>query len=175
MLAIAAATGFVACNSENTWDEYEEWREANNAWYQQQTSLTNPDGTPFYSRLAPSWYPSSGVLIHYFNDRRKTEGNLSPLITSTVDAKYIGRLYNGEPFDSSFTQTAYGDSIYRFKPSETIAGWQIALTDMRMGDSCRVVIPSDQGYGVQSSGIILPYSVLVFDIKLTDSYSLQQP
>ncbi len=115
------------------------------------------------------------MLIHYFNDRAKTEGNLSPLVTSTVDAKYIGRLYNDEPFDSSFTMTTYGDSIYRFRPSDMISGWQIALTDMRVGDSCRVVIPADQGYGVQSTGIILPYSVLVFDIKLTDIYSLQQP
>ena len=71
--------------------------------------------------------------------------------------------------------TTYGDSIYRFRPSDMISGWQIALTDMRVGDSCRVVIPADQGYGVQSTGIILPYSVLVFDIKLTDIYSLQQP
>ena len=83
LLAAAAAIAFTACNSENTWDEYEEWREANNEWYQRQLTLTDTDGTPYYTKLAPAWYPTSGVLIHYFNDRAKTEGNLSPLVTST--------------------------------------------------------------------------------------------
>ena len=174
-LALAAVTA--ACNSDEqtTWDKYADWRELNNAWLADMQTKTNADGTPYYKVIIPDWNPATFVLIHYFNDRAKTEGNLSPLVTSTVDAKYIGRLYNDEPFDSSFTMTTYGDSIYRFRPSDMISGWQIALTDMRVGDSCRVVIPADQGYGVQSTGIILPYSVLVFDIKLTDIYSLQQP
>ena len=87
--------------------------------------------------------------------------------------KYIGRLYNDVPFDSSFTTTTYGDSIFRTKPSGTITGWQIALTDMRVGDSARVVIPYGQGYQALSTGSIPPYSTLVFDIKLVDIYSYE--
>ena len=158
------------CSDNNTWDEYEAWRKTNYEFYLAASDVKNPDGTPFYTRLSPSWYPSSGVLIHYFNDRSKTEGNLSPMVTSTVDVKYIGRLYNDVPFDSSYTATANGDSIFRCQPSGTITGWQVALTDMRVGDSARVVIPFSDGYQAQSTGSIPPYSTLVFDIKLVDIY-----
>lgn len=166
----AICIAVASCSSENQWDTYQEWRMENEAFYEQQKLVKNDDGTPYYKLLAPTWYSSSGVLIHYFNDRSKTEGNLSPLVTSTVDAKYIGRLYNDVPFDSSFTNTANGDSIFRFQPSGTIVGWQIALTDMRVGDSARVVIPYQQGYEAQTTGSIPPFSTLVFDIKLVDIY-----
>lgn len=168
IISVALFTG--ACESNNTWELYEEWRLTNDDFYNDQTALKDADGSLFYKQLTPSWYPSSGVLIHYFNDRSKTEGNLSPLVTSTVDVKYIGRLYNDEPFDSSYANTANGDSIFRFQPSQTITGWQIALSDMRVGDSARVVIPYGQGYEAQTTGSIPPYSTLVFDIKLVDIY-----
>lgn len=174
MSALLAMT-FSGCGDDSTWQQYEEWRQANDEFYYAQVDLKDADGTPFYKQLSPAWYPGSGVLIHYFNDRAKTEGNLSPMVNSTVDVKYIGRLYNDVAFDSSFTQTANGDSIFRTQPSSTIEGWQIALTDMRVGDSCRVVIPYPQGYQAQSTGSIPPYSTLVFDIKLVDIYSYELP
>ena len=85
IFTILAAT---SCSDSNTWDTYEEWRKDNNSYYEQQVSLKDLDGSDYYSLLSPSWYPTSGVLIHYFNDRSKTEGNLVPLVTSTVDVKY---------------------------------------------------------------------------------------
>lgn len=170
ILVVLGSMLVTGCGDDSTWDQYEEWRKTNDNFYLSQLDVKNPDGTPFYTQLKPSWYPTSGVLIHYFNDRSKTAGNLSPMVNSTVDVKYIGRLYNNEPFDSSFTATTYGDSIFRTKPSGTISGWQIALTDMRVGDSARVVIPYGQGYEAQSTGSIPPYSTLIFDIKLVDIY-----
>ena len=103
--------------------------------------------------------------MHYFNDRSLTEGNLTPLSTSTVSVKYIGRLYNNEPFDSSYLAT---DSLFTTKVGDVISGWGIALQHMRVGDSVRVVIPYQQAYGATQSGSILPYSNLQFDIKLVD-------
>lgn len=157
-----------SCVSETDWDLYQTWRNDNNEWYLAQREKKNPDGTPYYTVLSPAWYPESGVLIHYFNDRKLTEGNLSPLLTSTVDVKYIGRLYDGTPFDSSYLQTANGDSIFRTLPSSVIQGWTIALLNMRVGDSARIVVPYSLGYGATSSGSILPYSTLIFDMKLVD-------
>ena len=49
-----------------------------------------------------------------------------------------------------------------------IEGWKIALVNMRVGDSVRVVIPYKLGYGASGSGAIPPYSTLVFDMKLVD-------
>lgn len=40
--------------------------------------------------------------------------------------------------------------------------------NMRVGDSARIVIPYNLGYGSSNSGVIKPYSTLVFDLKLVD-------
>ncbi len=163
-------SAFTACNKddEDTWDTYSEWREANEAYYEEQQFSFTPEGKPAYETLTPVWNSSAQILIRYLNDRKLTEGNLSPLLTSTVDVKYIGRLYDGTPFDSSYLQTANGDSIFRTLPSSVIQGWTIALLNMRVGDSARIVVPYSLGYGATSSGSILPYSTLIFDMKLVD-------
>lgn len=165
---VALLLAATACDNDDNWNEYEDWRNTNEQWFQSQLNLQDAEGKLFYSRLAPEWDKSSYILIHYFNNRQLTEGNLSPLYTSTVNVKYIGRLYNGEPFDSSFVSKTYGDSIFQTKLSDVISGWTIALEDMRVGDSVRVVIPYGLAYGGSSQGAILPYSALQFDIKLTD-------
>lgn len=165
---IAGCITFASCSDDNTWDDYEEWREANNEWIRQQQSILGEDGNLFYKRLIPKWNKSAYVLIHYFNDRSKTEGNLSPIYTSTVNVKYIGKLYNGVAFDSSYVSKTYGDSIFQTGVGDVIEGWTIALEDMRVGDSARIVVPQSQGYGAVSQGSIPPYSALQFDIKLVD-------
>lgn len=164
-----------SCLKSTVWEEYEAWRKDNNAWYNGMVQRTNPDGSPYYTILNPDWYPSSGVLIHYFNDRAKTEGNLSPLMNSTVDVVYIGHLYNDTPFDSSYTATSYGDSIFRCQPVNVIEGWQIALNDMRIGDTCEIVIPYTQAYGTTGQGSIPPYSALRFNMKLVGIPAYELP
>ena len=72
----------------DVWKYYEDWRNENNAWLAQQEARTNADGTPYYQKVVPEFDRNAYVLIHYFTDRSATEGNLSPLISSTVDVKY---------------------------------------------------------------------------------------
>ncbi len=160
-----------SCNDDNdVWDKYENWRIANEEFFNEQRYMTE-NGANVYQVLSPTWNSSATVLIRYLNDRSKTVGNLSPMLTSTVAVKYIGRLYNGVPFDSSYLQpaTPYGDSLFLTTPGSVIQGWTIALMDMRVGDSARVVIPYNLAYGSSGSGaLISPYSTLVFDMKLVD-------
>lgn len=160
------AIGPSSCMGDDTWEAYETWRNENNQWYLDQREKKNPDGTPYYTMLSPAWYPQSGVLIHYFNDRSLTAGNLSPLMTSTVDMVYVGHLYNDTVFDSSYANTEYGDSIFRTQCNAVIDGWQIVLNDMHIGDSCEVIIPYPQAYGPSGQGSIPPYSTLRFNMKL---------
>ena len=81
-----------SCDDKNTWDDYTEWRDVNNDWLLQQGALLDENGQAFYNRVVPEWNKSAYVYMHYFNDRSLTKGNLSPLYTSTVSVKYIGRL-----------------------------------------------------------------------------------
>ncbi|MBR2147778.1 MAG: FKBP-type peptidyl-prolyl cis-trans isomerase [Muribaculaceae bacterium] len=84
-----------------------------------------------------------------------------------VDVKYHLRLYDGTPIDSSFLSTSPADSLFRCRLNTgVIEGWGIAIPRMHIGDSCRVIIPYNVGYGTKASGEIKPYSTLQFDIKL---------
>lgn len=154
-----------ACSSDDNWKDYSEWRQENEDWLVQQGGLLDENGQAYYQRIVPVWDRSAYIYMHYFNDRSKTQDNLVPLYTSTVSVKYIGRLYNDEPFDSSFNAT---DSLFNTTLGAVIPGWTIALQHMHVGDSVRVLIPYQQGYGTSASGSILPYSALQFDIKLVD-------
>ena len=86
----------------DVWEYYEDWRNENNAWLAQQEARTNADGTPYYQKVVPEFDRNAYVLIHYFTDRSATEGNLSPLISSTVDVKYKLLTCRGVGVDSTY-------------------------------------------------------------------------
>lgn len=173
-ILISVSAAFSSCGDDgNNWTDYAEWRNTNNNWYLEQKDLKNVDGTNFYSELNPDWYPNSGVLIHYFNNRSETVGNLSPMVTSHVSVKYKGMLYNGTVFDS--TAVATSDSVRTFALSDLVPGWKVALTDMRVGDTCEIVLPYNMGYGANGANTISPYSSLKFGIKLVDIPNYEIP
>lgn len=168
LLLLALGLGAAACSDDDnkdTWKKYEQWRQDNATWLAEQAVRTNPDGTPYFQRVVPQWQTGAYVLMHWYGDPMAFAHNLVPDLTSTVSTKYIGRLYNDEPFDSSYAQV---DSIYTTQLSNLISGWKIALMNMHVGDSCLVVIPQEQGYAASSSGKIPPYSALQFNLKLVD-------
>lgn len=166
LLATIMGVMAISCSDDDNWKDYTDWRNTNNDWLSRMADSIDTDGSRYYTKIVPDWDPAAYVLIHYFNDRKLTEGNLSPLMTSTVDMIYIGHLYNDSIFDSSYSNTQYGDSIFRTQACNVIEGWQIALNDMRVGDTCEVIIPYPQAYGSSGSGSILPYSTLRFNMKL---------
>lgn len=171
ILAIIGLCVIPACtgDDDSTFDEtYKDWREKNSDWLNEQQARTNPDGTAYFKSIIPAWDPSAYVLIHYFNDRAETEGNLSPMYTSTVDTRYNLYYYEGTAIDSSANISAYGPGIFRTQLNAVIPGWVIAMEDMRVGDTAEVLIPYQQGYGVTTSSGILPYSTLKFNIRLVD-------
>ncbi len=166
--------GATSCLDDDVEDTYKDWRNTNAEWLAEQIELLDANGDLFYTPVTASWDPNATVYIHWFNDQEATKDNLSPIYTSTVDVKYIGRIYDGTAFDSSFVNTSPRDSIYRCTISNMIEGWGIALPQMHVGDSVRVLIDYPQAYGTYSVGdYIKPYSVLQFDIKLDDIYAYE--
>ena len=83
-------------------------------------------------------------------------------LRSIVSVYYKGMLINGDVFDDNTTQ-GYPDA---FRLSDLIVGWQIALTQMCVGDKWRIYIPSEVGYGAMSVAGIPKHSTLIFEIKL---------
>lgn len=171
--AISLLASTTSCgSSDNNWNDYKEWRNANYEWYLEQQQLTNDDGTPYYTQLNPLSYPQSGILIHYFNDRSLTAGNLSPKETSSVKVKYTGKLYDGTVFDQTYESTT---ETRTFPLNGTITAWQIAVADMHVGDTCQIVAPYPVAYGENGTSSIPPYSNLQFNIRLVDitGYEIQ--
>ena len=81
---------------------------------------------------------------------------------NVVTVHYRGTLINGKEFDNS-RKRGYPEA---FRLSDLILGWQIALTQMRIGDCWRVYIPQERGYGKRASGPIPGYSTLIFEMEL---------
>ena len=168
LFACITASSLVSClKSDDPYTEYSDWLAINENWFTEQEQLKDEYGNNFYTKVTPSFDNDAAILMHWFNDRSKTRGNLSPKYTSTVDVKYIGRIITGDAFDSSYLSTKPADSLFRTNLESVIDGWGIALMQMHVGDSCRVVIPYDLGYGPASMGtVIMPFSNLIFDLKL---------
>ncbi|MFH1277391.1 MAG: FKBP-type peptidyl-prolyl cis-trans isomerase [Candidatus Eisenbacteria bacterium] len=84
-----------------------------------------------------------------------------------IKAHYTGYLLNGTKFDSS---------VDRGAPFETpigvgrvIQGWDIAFTNMKVGEKRVLFIPPSLAYGAQGAGnVIPPNAELVFDVSLID-------
>ncbi|MEO8796219.1 MAG: FKBP-type peptidyl-prolyl cis-trans isomerase [Daejeonella sp.] len=81
---------------------------------------------------------------------------------TTVNAKYTGRLLNGNVFDQTSTNPI------SFKLGQVIPGWQIGVPLIQKGGKIRLLIPSGYGYGDQQVRSIPANSVLDFDIELVD-------
>lgn len=159
--ALAAVALVCSCESEEekTWNEYAEWREANEDWLHEQVQ------TGQYSRFVPEWNQNLYVNMRWLNDRSETEGNLTPLYTSECKVKYKGWLYDGTAIDSSYLQT---DSLATVVPGNLIDGWIIAFENMHVGDNVEVLMPYTAAYGADGTSDIPPYSVLRFEIELRD-------
>ena len=102
---------------------------------------------------------SQGVLCKII---KSGTGDKTPRGNNVVTVHYKGSLINGKVFDSSY-ERGYPEA---FRLNELITGWQIALTQMRVGDHWIVYIPQEVGYGSKGSGSIPGYSTLIFEMEL---------
>ena len=166
LLVMAISAAFTSCLEKDD-DSSSSWAKANKKWLEEQLKMKDDDGKSFYTTIVAPWDTSAKVYMHWYNDTNKTKGNLKPLYTSTVDVKYYGRYYNRQPLDSSYARTNPADSIFRTRLNGgIITGWAVALTRMHIGDSVRVIVPYNVGYGTSAYGNVKAYSNLQFELKL---------
>jgi FKBP-type peptidyl-prolyl cis-trans isomerase len=96
-------------------------------------------------------------------------GKGAPLASGqTLTVHYVGTLTDGRQFESSRDR----GKPYSFVlgAHQVIAGWDIALLAMRVGDRRKITIPSALAYGVQGRPPDVPSNAdLVFDIEVLDA------
>ncbi|MDE6342119.1 MAG: FKBP-type peptidyl-prolyl cis-trans isomerase [Muribaculaceae bacterium] len=167
LAAVMASGALSSClgNDDPTFD-YASWISRNEAYVTSKADSVGPDGKKVFEKLVPSWAPGVFILAQWHNDRELTKNNLVPMDNSTVDVIYECKYVDGTVLDSSYKNTTYGDSVYRCKPNANIAGFWAMLTSMHVGDSVTCVIPMNAAYGASTSNSVLPYSTLIYNMKL---------
>lgn len=147
-------------------EDYEDWRTRNDE-YLNKIDLSE------YEKVSVNWAPYHSVYMKWHNDRTLTQDSLKPLSTSTVSVKY--ELYD---IDSVLYQTSYksnGDSLYTSVVNNNCVGFQIALTNMHVGDSVTMILPYNTGYGNTSYGSVKPYTNLIYNLKFVSIPALEKP
>jgi FKBP-type peptidyl-prolyl cis-trans isomerase FkpA len=104
----------------------------------------------------------------------------------SLAVNYAGRLTTEEVFDTSIEAVAKAAGTYQqgrpYQPltfvlgvQPLIAGWVEGLQLLNKGAKATFIIPSAIGYGDQGSGIIKPYSTLVFDVEMVNIVQGKHP
>ena len=103
----------------------------------------------------------------YFKSLTVSEGEV-PGKGDYITVQYSARLGNGKLVDDNFEQTGLSYEIG--KPDQVIPGFGIGMNYLTLGSEAYFIIPSHLGFGSQgsSSGIVPPYSILVYRVKLVD-------
>lgn len=83
-----------------------------------------------------------------------------------ITAHYVGRLTNGQIFDSSLDS----NTPIRFVlgSGQVIRGWDEGLVGMRTGGKRMLTIAPEFAYGANAIGAIPANSTLIFEVELLD-------
>lgn len=157
ILVLFASFSMTSCLNDDNYETYEDWRVENENYFSKMIDTLDANGDKYYTELKSLAFPSYKILYHELE--AGNEDGRVPFYTSTVMTDYAGHLYNTNVnFDE-------GTNVV-FKVNEVIPGWTLALQNMKEGAKWRIVIPWELAYGSTGNTSILPFSTLVFDVKL---------
>lgn len=106
------------------------------------------------------WYTMPGGLRWRYVDYRGTGDRPTPADTVTVH--YEGSFIDGEVFDSSFQR----GSPATFPLSGLIDAWELAIPQMRVGETIELAAPATLAYGPRGRGPIPGGATLLFKVEL---------
>lgn len=129
--------------------------------------ITDPREIPFAEELQVDLdamdLQESGLYIQVLQ-----EGEGPPAVAGdTMGVDYTVWLPDGGKLDSSFDHTPAAPLPMILNETRLIAGWTEGVTGMRLGETRRLVVPYDLGYGAAGRPPrVPPYTALVFEVTL---------
>ena len=92
-------------------------------------------------------------------------GGMTAEAGKRVSVHYEGRLADGSVFDASRPRGQ--PFAFTIGAGQVIRGWEEGVDGMQVGESRRLTIPPELGYGAEGAGdVIPPNATLVFEIEL---------
>jgi FKBP-type peptidyl-prolyl cis-trans isomerase len=89
----------------------------------------------------------------------------SPKKGEAVTVHYTGRFLDGKIFDSSLPRNA--PFTFVLGAGQVIAGWDVGVAQLVVGDKAKLTIPSHLAYGEHGyPGAIPPNATLIFEVEL---------
>ena len=165
LMALLIAPWLTSClGGDDDKYDYTAWKNENETYFTRMEDTIGSDGKKVFEKITPVWAPGVSILAQWHNDRSLTASNLVPMDNSTCDVVYECYYVNGTMLDASYKH--YSDSIFKCQPNTNIVGFWTMLTNMHVGDSVTCVIPMNAGYGTSSSQGVMPYSTLIYHMKL---------
>ncbi len=172
LLLLGVVVLLPSCSEDDGNDDVLNWQKSNVAYIDSIAGVAraNSDG---------AWkvFPATGLDENaqwdnehcvFCNVIAAGSGTQHPAYTDSVTVNYSGSLVTGVPFDGSYDGELEPDFDVplTFALASTVAGFSTAVQHMVAGDTWRVYIPANLGYGAEVKSGIPAYSTLIFDINL---------